>query len=50
MIATPLIGKDIGLEEIGDGLFRIYFRFKLVGYLDGRRLRIQDIQGRLKRQ
>jgi len=50
MVATPLIGKDIGLEEISDGLFRVYFRFKLLGYLDARRLRIQDIQGRLKRQ
>ena len=50
MVATPLIGKDIGLEEISDGLFRVYFRFKLLGYLDIRRLRIQDIQGRFKRQ
>jgi len=50
MVATPLIGKDIGLEEISDGLFRVYFRFKLLGYLDARKLRIQDIQGRLKRQ
>jgi len=50
MVATPLIGKDIGLEEIGDGLFRVYFRFKLLGYLDVKKLRIQDIQGRLKRQ
>lgn len=50
MVATPLIGKDIGLEEISDGLFRVYFRFRLLGYLDARKLRIQDIQGRLKRQ
>jgi transposase InsO family protein len=50
MVATPLIGKDIGLEEIADGLFRVYFRFKLLGYLDVKKLRIQDIQGRLKRQ
>jgi transposase InsO family protein len=50
MVATPLIGKDIGLEEISDGLFRVYFRFKLLGYLDVKKLRIQDIQGRFKRQ
>lgn len=50
MVATPLIGKDIGLEEIGNGIFRVYFRFKLLGYLDVKKLRIQDVQGRLKRQ
>jgi hypothetical protein len=49
MVATPLIGKDIALEEIGNGIFRVFFRFKLLGYLDVKRLRIQDVQGRLKR-
>lgn len=49
MVATPLIGRDIGLEELGNGIWRVYFRSKLLGYLDERILRIQDIKGRFKR-
>lgn len=50
MAATPLIGKDIGLEEIDDNFFCVYSRFKILDYLDVKKLRIQDIQGHLKRQ
>jgi transposase InsO family protein len=46
MVATPLIGRDIGLEELGNGIWRVYFRNKLLGYLDERTFRIQDIKGR----
>lgn len=45
MVATPLIGKDIGLEELGNGIWRVFFRNKLLGYLDEKTLRIQDIKG-----
>ena len=40
MVATPLIGRDIGLEELGNGIWRVYFRSKLLGYLDEHILRI----------
>ena len=46
MVATPLIGKDIGLFELGNGIWRVFFRGKLLGYLDERIMRINDIQGR----
>lgn len=49
MVSTALIGKDIGLEELANGIWRVFFRFKLLGYLDERILRIQDIKGRTKR-
>jgi transposase InsO family protein len=50
MVSTALIGKDIGLEELGNGIWRVYFRSKLLGYLDEEQHRIQDINGRLKRK
>jgi len=49
MVSTALIGKDIGLEELANGIWRVYFRCKLLGYLDEHILRIQDIKGRNKR-
>ena len=49
MVATPLIGKDIGLMELGNGIWRVFFRSKLLGYLDEKCFRIQDEKGRTKR-
>lgn len=49
MIATSLIEKNVGLEEIGEGLWRVYFRQKMLGYFEQETLRIQDELGRLKR-
>ena len=49
MVATRLIEKNVGLEEIGDGIWRVYFRQKMLGYFDETTLRIQDERGRLKR-
>ena len=49
MVATPLIGKDIGLEELDHGIWRVHFRHKLLGYLDENTLRIQDVEGRTQR-
>jgi hypothetical protein len=43
------MGKDIGLEELANGIWRVYFRCKLLGYLDEHTLRIQDLKGRNKR-
>jgi transposase InsO family protein len=45
MVSTALIQKDIGLEELGNGIWRVYFRNKLLGYLEEQRLRIQDLKG-----
>jgi len=46
MISTALIDKQIGLEELGNGIWRVFFRSKLLGYLDEKTLRIQDVKGR----
>jgi transposase InsO family protein len=48
-VSSTLIERHIGLEEIADGLHRIYFRDILLGYLDERTLRITDGQGRVSR-
>jgi transposase InsO family protein len=48
-ISTTLIEKYIGLEEFAAGKWRVYFRNVLLGYLDEKILRIQDDQGRLRR-
>lgn len=49
MISTTLIEKDVGLEELGDGIWRVYYRNKMLGYFNEKTLRIQDEKGRLKR-
>jgi hypothetical protein len=49
MVSTTLIEKYIGLEEIVNGKWRVYYRDTLLGYLDERQLRIQDELGRLVR-
>ncbi len=50
MIATSLLGKDVGIEEIGTGVWRVFFRQKLLGYFEEQTLRIQNEIGRLKRK
>lgn len=49
MVGTSLIDKHVGLEELGDGIWRIFFRQKMLGYFDEKELRIMDELGRLKR-
>ena len=49
MVSTNLINKHVGLEDLGDGIWRIYFRQKILGYFDEKTLKIQDEAGRLKR-
>ncbi len=49
MISTTLIGKHVGLEDIGEGIWRVLFRQKLIGYFEEKTLKIQDEIGRLKR-
>lgn len=48
-VSTALNEKRVGLEEVGDGIWRVYFRQKPLGYFDERVRRIQDDQGRFKR-
>ena len=49
MVATPLAGRYVGLEELGNGIWRVFYRHKLLGYLDEQTLRIEDEYGRKKR-
>lgn len=49
MISTTLIEKYVGLEEIGNGIWRVLYRQKLLGYFEEKLLRIQDELGRFKR-
>jgi len=39
----------VGLEELDNGLWRVFFRTRSLGYLDERSLRIEDKLGRSKR-
>jgi transposase InsO family protein len=48
-VSTALNEKWIGLEQVGERVWRVYFRQKLLGYLDEKVMRIQDSQGRIKR-
>jgi hypothetical protein len=49
MVSSTLIGRLVGLEPIAVGMWRVYYRDTLLGYLDERELRIQDELGRLVR-
>jgi len=49
MVSTTLATRYIGLEEMAQGKWRVYFRDTLLGYLDEESLRIQDDLGRLRR-
>ncbi len=49
MVATSLSGKDVGLEEIGTAIWRVFFRQKLLGYFEEQTLRIQNEIERLKK-
>ena len=49
MVSTTLAAKYVGLEEMAEGKWRVYYRDTLLGYLDEERLRIQDGLGRLRR-
>lgn len=48
-VSTTLAEKHVGLEELGNGIWRVFFRGKLLGYLDERTRRIEDERGRIKR-
>jgi len=45
-VTTVLEGQHVGLEEVGDGLWDVYFSHVRLGRLDEHRTRIQDEFGR----
>ena len=49
-ISSALIEREIGLEEIAEGLHCIYFRNFLLGYLNEKTLLIKDGWGRVSRR
>jgi transposase InsO family protein len=49
VVSTTLATRYVGLEEMAEGKWRVYFRNTLLGYLDEESLRIQDDLGRLRR-
>ena len=48
-VSTTLAEKHVGLQEVGNGIWRIYFRNKYLGHFDERERRIYDNEGRKKR-
>jgi len=42
-VTTALRGKNIGLEEMGNGIHRLYYRQFFLGYLDEKELKVHDI-------
>jgi hypothetical protein len=49
VVSSTLIEKYIGLEEMAQGKWRVYYRDILLGYLDEQTMRIQDDLGRIHR-
>jgi putative transposase len=49
-VTHTLAGEYVGLEEVGDGLWDVYFGPLRLGRMDERRLRIEDHQGRWLRK
>src|SRR5712692_3915873 len=49
-VSTVCIGEYVGLEEIDDGIWNVYFGPLKLGRLLERHLRIEDAYGRLKRR
>ena len=49
-VTHTLAGEYVGLEEVGDGLWDIYFGPVTLGRIDERTLRITDHKGRTVRK
>lgn len=49
-VSTVCIGEYVGLEEIDDGIWTVYFGPLKLGRLHERHLRIEDAYGRLRRR
>jgi putative transposase len=48
-VSQALLGENVGLEQVQDGLWDVYFGVKRLGRLDERHMRIEDELGRLRR-
>ena len=48
-VSQALQGEQVGLEQVHDGLWDVYFGVKKLGRLDERQMRIEDELGRLRR-
>jgi hypothetical protein len=48
-VSIVCAGEYVGLEEIDDGIWNVYFGPLKLGRLHERHMRIEDIYGRLKR-
>ncbi|NQV38739.1 MAG: transposase [Candidatus Marinimicrobia bacterium] len=48
-VSTSISGYNIGLNEIDNGLYCVWYHNVRLGYLNERKLRIEDYRGRLKR-
>jgi len=48
-VSTTCVGEYVGLEEIDDGIWNVYFGPLKIGRLLERHMRIEDAYGRLKR-
>lgn len=49
-VSSVCIGEYVGLEEIGDGIWDVYFGPLKLGRFNERHMRIEDQYGRLKRK
>jgi hypothetical protein len=47
-VSTVCVGEYVGLEEIDDGIWNVYFGRLKLGRLLERHMRIEDAYGRLK--
>jgi putative transposase len=49
-VSTVCVGEYVGLEEIADGIWNVYFGPLRLGCLSERHVRIEDEYGRLYRR
>ena len=49
-VSTVCIGEYVGLEEVDDGIWNVYFGPLKLGRLLEQHLRIEDAYGRLRRR
>jgi hypothetical protein len=51
VFVSHLLGReDVGLEEVGDGAWSVFFGGVHLGWLDESDFRIMDVQGRTRRR
>ena len=48
-LTSTIVGEHVGLEEVDNGLWDVYYGILKLGRLHERHMRIEDSQGKLKR-